>query len=320
MATYSLSIYSISINKRNKPADYEYLDCFDSGKSLLEMIDEMLLRWHVERHLYELQSVGSDDCRVSRIKQDGNGDFMHFRLDPCISGIIESGAYGTEESIIDHKTGDERYRKQKSDAPMVPFYFCFYIPRHSKRGYLVLERIGNNGIFTMLHSALIEEIGRQSTRNYVMKIEPFVVKAVLDGNINSVIQPNKVFLRGVRSAAFTTGVPMQGFVGDNSVDAEIVLSFRPSATDAVSRLFKSLLDRKDKRKLVVDNIECQDVAFQVKIGNRHRKVSICNLDNLGTNMDITRDIIIGQDGYPVFESLEKEACRLISFIKDASKV
>lgn len=320
MATYSLSIYSISINKRNKPADYEYLDCFDSGKSLPEMIDEMLLRWHVERHLYERQPVGSDDRRVSRIKQDSNGDFMHFRLDPCISGIIESGAYGTEESIMDYKTGDESYRKKKSDAPMVPFYFCFYIPRHSKRGYLVLERIGNNGIYTMLHNALIEDIGRQVTRNYVVKIEPFVVKAVLDGNINSMIRHDKVFLRGVKSAAFTAGVPMQGVVGDNNIDAEIVLSFRPSGAGAVRWLFKSLLDRKDKRKLVVDNIECQDVAFQVKIGDRYRKVSICNLDNLGTNMDITRDIAIGPDGYPVFESVEKEACRLISFIKDASEV
>lgn len=319
MATYSLSIYSISINKRNKPADYEYLDCFDNGKSLPEMIDRMFDHWHVERHLYERYSVGTEDNRVSRIKQDCNGGFMHFRMDPCISGIIESGAYGTEESIIDHKTGNERYHKKKGDAPMIPFYFCFYIPRHSKRGYLVLERIGNNGIFTMLHDVLCTEIGRQMSYGYVMKIEPFVVKSVLDDNISSMIGQRKVFLRGVKSTAFATGVPMQGLVGNNSIDAEIVLSFRPDGTDAVKRLFKSLYHREDKRRLVVDNIECQDVAFLVRIGDRDRKVSICKLNNLGTNLDITREIRIGPDGYPVFDSLEKEANRLISFIKDASE-
>lgn len=319
MATYSLSIYSISINKRNKPTDFEYLDSFDDGKNLPDMIDKMFSRWHVERHLYEQQSSATEDKRVSRIKQDGNGGFMHFRLDPCISGIIESGAYGTEESIINYKSGDERYQKKKDDAPMVPFYFCFYIPRHSKRGYLVLERISNNGIFSMLHDVLNKEIGRQLTYNYIMKIEPFVVKSVLDDNINSIIGQNKVFLRGVKSAAFATGVPMQGLVGSNNINAEIVLSFRPNGTDAVRNLFKSLLNREDKRRLVVDNIECQDVAFQVKIGDRERKVSICNLNNLGTNLDITQEIRIGPDGYPVFESLEKEANRLISFIKDAPK-
>lgn len=318
MATYSLSIYSISINKRNKPADYEYLDCFDGGKSLPEMIDQMFDRWHVERHLYERYSAGTVDNRVSRIKQDSNGGFMHFRMGPCISGIIESGAYGTEESIIDHKSGHERFRKTKGDAPMIPFYFCFYIPRHSKRGYLVLERIGNNGIFTMLHDVLSMELGLQMSYGYVMKIEPFVVQSVLDENISSMIGRSKVFLRGVKSAVFAAGVPMQGLVGNNSIDAEIVLSFRPNGTDAVRNLFKSLLSREDKRRLVVDNIECQDVAFQVRIGDRDRKVSICRLNNLGTNLDITREIRIGPDGYPVFESLEKEANRLISFIKDAS--
>lgn len=320
MAIYSLSIYSISINKRHKPEDYEYLDCFDGGKSLPEMIDKMFDRWHVERHLYEQPSFGAEDTRVSRIKQDGNGGFMHYRIGPCISGIIESGAYGTEESIIDHKTGNVRYQKKKDDAPMVPFYFCFYIPRHSRRGYLVLERIGNNGIFTMLRDVLIKEIGLQQTYSHVMKIEPFVVKSVLDDNISSMIGQNKVYLRGVKSTAFAAGVPMQGLVGQNSIDAEIVLSFRPGGTDAVRKLFKSLLGREDKRRLVVDNIECQDVAFQVKIGDRDRKVSICNLNNIGTNLDITREIRIGPDGYPVFESLEKEANRLISFIKDDPKV
>ena len=129
MATYSLSIYRITIYKHNKPLEHEYLDCFDDGKSLISIINGMLDRWHDERYLNDYSYDAFDDKRVSRIKRDENGGFMHFHVGPCISGIIESGAYGTEESIIDHKTGDERYRKRKNDAQMIPFLFLLLHPK-----------------------------------------------------------------------------------------------------------------------------------------------------------------------------------------------
>ncbi len=61
MAYFSLSIYSISINKRNKPEEHEFLDCFDEGKSLMDMIDNLFKGWHKGRHISEIFPVGSHD-------------------------------------------------------------------------------------------------------------------------------------------------------------------------------------------------------------------------------------------------------------------
>lgn len=321
MATYSLSIYRITINKHNRTDEYEYLDCFDDGKNLIDIINGMFNRWHLQRHLSKSLTYVADDKRVSRIKQDGKGGFIHYHVGPCVSGIIESGAYGTEESIINYKTGVVQYHKKKDDAPMVPFYFCFYIPRHSTYGYLVLERIGINGIFTMLSDAVKNEVGKLIAGRYVMKIEPFIIKPVLDKNLTLMSPPSKMFLKGVKSGAFAAGVPIQGMVNNNSVEAEIVLSIRDCRSSWFGEIFNTLVNRKNGEKLVVDNIECRDVAFQVMIDGRPRKVSVCDMSNLGTNMDITREVTTGADGYPVFKSIEKEANRLISYIKnDGEKV
>lgn len=319
MAYFSLSIYSISINRRNKPEEHEFLDCFDEGKSLMDMIDNLFKGWHKGRHISEKRPVDSEPNRVSRIRQEADGSFIHFRMDPCLSGIIESGAFGTEESIINHKTGDERYRKLKDDAAMVPFYFCFYIPRHSKRGYLVLERIGNNGIYTMLRNFLTKEVGNMLTGGYVLKIEPFIVKSVLNRNIDLMLNLSKVFLRGVKGSVFHAGIPLEGIAGSGSVEPEIVLSVKPQGQERVRNLILSLLNRNDKGRLVVDNVECRDVAFQVKIGGQLKKVSVCNLGSLGTSIDISDTVKRGPDGYPVFKSIEKEAHSLISFIDEASE-
>ena len=315
MATYSLSIYRITIYKHNKPHEHEYLDCFDDGKSLISIINGMLDRWHDERYLNDYSYDAFDDKRVSRIKRDENGGFMHFHVGPCISGIIESGAYGTEESIIDHKTGDERYRKKKDDAQMIPFYFCFYIPNHSTQGFLVLERIGSNGIFTMLRDAISHEVGKLLMEKHTLKIEPFIVKSVFENNLELISSPSKVFLKGVKSSAFAAGLPVQCMISNNFINAEIVLSIKDHRFNWIEETFNSLINRGNKETLVVDNIECQDVAFQVTIDGRQRKISICDMRNLGTSIDISKEVRFGSDGYPQFDGLEKEAGRLISYIK-----
>ena len=314
MATYSLSIYRITVNRRNEPDKLLPLDCLDNDVDLLSVIDGMLTRWHSDRYHHSTSQYNGPlrDRRVARIRQNTDGSFSHHRLGRYISGIVESGSYGTEESIINTDSGEVRHRKQKDEAQMVPFYFCFHIPANSKSGYLVLERIGNNGIFTMMSEAIGQEVMCKVSYRSVIKTEPFVIDDILNNNISSIINPRKVFLRGVKHSAFSGGLPLETLAG-NSVSAEIVLSVSPQHTSPIRSLLLDLIGRYRKRQpLVVDNIECSDVAFQVKIGNKTRKVSVARLDMLGTCMDVTYKVEIENDGYPSYESLHREACRLLS--------
>jgi len=72
-----------------------------------------------------------------------------------ISGIIESGEYGTEEEGIDINTGKSTFKKKKTEALLKPFYFQFYIPQNAIRAFLIVERIGVNGIMSILRNAIL---------------------------------------------------------------------------------------------------------------------------------------------------------------------
>lgn len=322
MATFSLSLYRISINRSNSPDELMTLDCFDNGLNIADIINRMLTVWHTSLHNSRNYSYGtsglSDSApRVSRIKQAPSGGFVHYRTGGYISGIIESGAYGTEQSIVDQKSGAESYRKMTDDAALVPFYFCFYFPRNSRFGYLLLERIGTDGIFTMLSDAIRCEVNKYISGRYTLKILPYMLDSIFDRNISSLIDPSKIFLRGVRSDVFKAGFPLASRTGDGYIETDIVLSMRGMKSVIALDILRDLIARRSKRqRLEVGGVECADVAFQVKIGDRKRTVSIARLENLGTNLDVTHEVTISEDGYPTYESLHREANRLISEIKD----
>lgn len=322
MATFSLSLYRISINRVNSPDELMTLDCFDNGLNIADIINSMLTVWHTSLHnsggySFGVGALSDSTPRVSRIKQSPSDGFVHYRAGGYISGIIESGAYGTEQSIVDQKSGAESYHKIKDDAALVPFYFCFYFPRNSRFGYLLLERIGNDGIFTMISDAIRSEVNKYISGRYTLKILPYMLDWVFDRNVNSLMDASKIFLRGVRSDVFKAGFPLASRTGDGYIETEVVLSMRGMKSVIALDILRDLIRRHSKRqRLEVDGVECADVAFQVKIGGRKRKVSIARLENLGTNLDVTHEVTVSHDGYPTYDSIHKEANRIISEIKN----
>ena len=156
MKNYSLSIYRISINKRLDKNDRVILSDYDYGNDLLSQLNEFFNTLKIEQFSNESSSIIKDDeeKKISRIFKNQDGIFELHKLSRYISGIIESGEFGTEENIIDSNTGQLKYRKKSIDAQMIPFFFMFNIPENSPYGYMVIERIGNIGIFSTLTKSI----------------------------------------------------------------------------------------------------------------------------------------------------------------------
>lgn len=148
MNTISLSVYCITLYKRFKNKDLENLSSFDHGKDFLSLVDQLFLSWKqdVELSLYNDEQAK----KVSRLRRIGDACWEYHRHTTFIDGIIESGEYGTQEDIIEIKTGRSKYVKKKEDASLRPFYFMFYHKPNTEECFLLVERIGQNGIVTVL--------------------------------------------------------------------------------------------------------------------------------------------------------------------------
>ena len=159
--SYSLAVYSITINTRWKKDEKQVLSDFNNGQDFLQYIDTMMSSWKQNLNRGDqYDPVNKDgnekEGNVFRLSRDHNGDYYLYRRGRYLSGILECGEYGTEEEGVDIDSGEVVFRKTSKHALLKPFYFMFYIPENSNIGFLILEKIGNNGIMTVLNNAIIK--------------------------------------------------------------------------------------------------------------------------------------------------------------------
>ena len=322
MKNYSLSIYRISINKRLDKNDRVILSDYDYGNDLLSQLNEFFNTLKIEQFSNESSSIIKDDeeKKISRIFKNQNGLFELHTLSRYISGIIESGEFGTEENIIDSNTGQLKYRKKSIDAQMIPFFFMFNIPENSPYGYMVIERIGNIGIFSTLTKSIQKFLAPLIQDNVVLKIEPFFIQEVMDRNLNVISEAKKVIIKGVRNKDLGIAKITDNLITDD-IQADIVYKAPRNGSIQIRSLLDKLKPSKNKKDLYTfPNIEYADIAFELKLGGKTKTISIGNINNLGTNLEITESITIGSNGYPTYKSILQEAQKLLSYIKDEKKL
>ena len=322
MRNYSLSIYRISINKRLNKDEKMYLSDYDNGKDLLAQVKEMLDIWKFENIKEDSPTIAKDEDekKISRILQNADGSFELHSLGRCISGIIESGEFGTEENIINSNTGELKYRKRAEDAQMIPFFFLFNIPEHSYYGYLIIERIRNVGIYSILTKAIQKHIERKIHANLVLKIEPFMIQEVFNRNLSVISEAKKVILKRVYSQKLNLSQIAENLVEGDDVQTDVVYRAPRNRFLQVKQWIDKLnASRNKKGGYTFQNIEYADVAFELKIGGKVKTVSIAKINGLGTNLEITDNVELGANGYPTYNSLKTEAQRLLSFIRDEDK-
>lgn len=309
MNSYSLSVYRITLNKHLKKDMLENLSNFDNGKDFLSLIDMMFLSWKKD----ENNNIVKDENakKVSRLKKDAQGNWIYHRHQTYIDGIIESGDYGTQESIIDIETGKPKYTKTPKDAALVPFYFMIYIVPNTPEGFLILERIGNIGILSVLDKAIRKVIGENTDDSLTLRIVPYVVPQLLKINLAAVGGAKRVILKGVRDNQFKDKITSQNFAGCRTEVSFIAP--KNKFIQEITNVIDSLKGKKPNESYKVNNVECLDVAFELDVNGSRRTISLAKMTNIGMNVDITRNVTIDGTGYPVYSSLLNEANVILSY-------
>lgn len=311
MNSISLSVYKITINKYLKKEGLENLSNFDNGKNLLCLINSMFLSWKNNK-VSNTVVKDENSKKVSRLKMDNNGEWIYHLHKTYIDGIIESGDYGTQEDIIDIETGKSKYTKTTTDASLVPFYFMLYIIPNAYEGYLILERIGNIGVLSVLDKEIKEYISKQISQRYTLTIEPYLIPQVLEMNLASAGGAKKVVLKGVNSNQFKDMVSSDEF-SECTTDVSFIAP-KNKFIRQVKSVIDSLKSKKDEAPYKVNNIECRDVAFELDINGSRRTITVAKMTSIGMNVDITGKVETNNTGYPTYQSLSKEAHEILSYL------
>jgi len=326
--TYSIALYSITIHKRYEKEKRFVLTDFVGGQDLYDIALEMLTSIKYEKEEEKekeklAEKKDSKEKRFFRIMKGKDGDILNVRR-PYLTGIIESGEYGTEENIVNVETG-ETGKKTKNDALLRPFYFMLYVPRGGKRAILLLERISNLGILTVFEKKLQETVSKKigdQEKEYTLSITPLLIDSVMKKHLANLGGAKKIILSQVKLADITASKISGGVVSDEEIGgAELVFSAPKNKDINVLAWLDMLRDRlslkkKNEKIFSGENIEYSNVKFAIEIGGALRTVSVQDIGKLGTYLDITDQVVLDSTNYPTFTSVDQQANILITDIKN----
>jgi len=291
-----LSAYTIRIEKnRSKqerekyPPQYCKLSSFDGHSDFRDVMKDFLkhLTVNITNDTYKTY------MKVIQTKIDGRN----------ICGVIESGIYGLSSNIRDVDTDSITYKKKKSDADVLPFYFLTYIPENTDEGILLLQRTGKYGIRSNF-GGFMDKYFSERYRGFTVEIntliqEDIIKKILYSGTIKR--------LRCVKYQA-----PVDGFDAldegheELPYNMEIVLSgSRIPVMGKIKNFFESKASVRSLIELRDFNFSYDTVKVEVEVNGSLRIFDLGRLHRARTYYDISEQVVLDADDHPTFSSIHE---------------
>ena len=332
--TYNIALYKIAIYPLRKPEDKLVLSDFLKGKDLKDILHEMLSSLcyvpvetpekdtEPDKGNETEEGTNVDDIKVDniekkyfRIIKKDDADVL-YEKGRCLSGIIESGEFGTEENIVNIKSGKTR-KKRVNDALLMPFYFMFQIPENSRVAYLLVERISNIGIYSLLEKRIIkaikEAIGIEAD-DFVVSISPLAIRRIMEKHVAQLGGAKKITLERIKSSDLSVSRATNGEISDDDIgNTQIVYTAKRNKMLSILNIFNKY---KDERPQIysVGEVKYADLKLEVLIGGSYHSLSMQDVGKLGTYIEITKDLKYDSTQYPTYESLHRAACNIFDEI------
>ena len=305
--THSLSIYRITANERRKSDNLRILSDL-GGKDLLTLTDQFLKAWLSDSKEVK---VANEIKRAYRISED------YAIRGRIIDGLIESGEYGQVMEVVNINDSQGKYTIKLDEVAFVPFYFMFFYPEDMTDGFLILQRIGSSGIYSMLSEEYIKYMGEELGGDDVIKISPFSIKDLLTQNMTLISKASSITVKRKDMALFSQ--LSKGLLDEEGVRSETKFYLPRNKYFDIGGWLQNRLDKKSGQpSAIADTTEINDadISVEVKMSNgKNRVLSLGKISNFGTNLPLKEDIKLNEKGYPELDSLREEAMQLVDHIK-----
>ncbi len=321
--SYALNLYSIRLQKRFDTKKEYILSDFGAKQDMLSIIENMFESWKFKGKMTQKsdgataekkQILKVDEDKVVKIQPNDDGSFSLTRIGRMLEGVIMYGESGTSEVVVNSNNGKYLYTKKKEDAPLKPFFFKFYIPENSVVGFLIVESMSSSGIATIIQRNLLNFYS-QKDNDAILKIQPIGISELADSAMEKSKGVKRITLRCISNASFN----VSKLAGDHVTNKDYTVDYVIKAKSVLfqKNLFDKLRSSRNAQSQFyeIDGQNFEDISVTMNIDGHERTLSVGQFSKLGTSMDITNKIVKGDDGYPTYDSINKQVMILISLIK-----
>lgn len=309
---HSLTIYKLSIAEQRKPDNKQILSDI-KGEDLLNVTeafirDKLVTQKGVEK--------SPSEQKVCRIGKDNSGVDQFYPIGRSIYGIIESGEFGQEKEVVNVDDGSSQYTIKKNEAPLTPFFFYFYIPEDKPYGFLVLQKSGNNGIFTILTSIYREYLINHFPDAYKLSINPFALPLLVDKNLSFISEAKTITVQN-KSTDLLDDIGL-GVLNTEGATSEVIFRLGKNKFFDIKEWLPKFLNKKASDSPEKIYYKEGDVSMEVKMPDGGmRRLNIAELSSIGTSITLDKNIELDTKGFPKFESVRIVASDLIEYIKSS---
>ena len=229
-----------------------------------------------------------------------------------VNGIVETGEYGYTADLFNVGTRTVSYQRIGTDAEMMPFYFLAHLPSHRDEGVILLQRRSNIGIRTTFLNDFAKYF-EESNNGVRVNVNPLVPPQLIEEYLQNGRLTNIRFIRfGLPSDladAYDTG-------GHEEIGGTAELVVRPKRGQSIPLVNKirDVLAGKIKIKEMVEltNHEYDNVKVEIDVMGSKKTLDLSDVMKMRTNVDITSDVRIKDDGHPEFDSIDTVAQNLMN--------
>ena len=304
MTAIGLDAYSIVV-RQLRDKETKLLGRFNERDGLAEAVHVILKKaQNYHHHLSMLGKVVTFDG-VSKATNS-------------ITGLAHAGDYGFSNKLIDIADGKTTYKKRKTDASMVPFFFEWYLPAKHRKGILLSQRIGQSGVRTALTTIISAEF-EKAFPGYKIEIRPLMPEAAIKALLKKATLHEVRFIQGI----IPSDIADRYNGTKKAQEGELEFIIRPKRKGYLNSGI--LLEYLSGQKVIGDLIEIEsfkpdNVKAEISIDNRRRVIDFGQLGRLRASFDISDEINIGSDGYGTMASLKSASSQLVDELAGQLKI
>ena len=288
----------VEFSENSTTADpYVFIHKFLSNENLKVVNDLSQRNWHVKDITY-----ASED----------NRNFF---------GTIRYGIYGFESDLVDTKTSEVVHNRALHHAEVIPLSFHVWSPTDANWAYICMQSFQGRSCVTVVQEVISEEFTKanEGYRLRFVKISPSdgEAKALFDHQVRE-IRLSKKHTPTDRADVYAGKVHLS--------TAKYQLSIQAQRNGTLGRLgdvkefFNTKKNLDGTGVIEFEGDQFDEVSAEVRVGRKTRIVGVIGYNNDAGVIDITNDVVFGDDGHPTCMSVYSESNSILIDIHSVLKL
>jgi hypothetical protein len=273
-----------------------------SDSALSEKLPQFITRFIGDRSTVKNLAELEMNWKLLEKSNDGTGNSR---------GIISYGRYGYAASLQDAKTGKENYKRKRSDSEVIELYYRIWSPDKERFAVAAFSSFSGKSCITLVFEDMKSEFEKRNS-GYLLKY-----RKLMPSGASAKIYAG----RPVKNLRLVTMKPPNDladslFRGKSQKTSKMSITIYSSRNNKLGD-FTDLIEglpADSSGVIQYDGIEFDQAVAMVKIGDGVHPVGVFGAHSDVGVVDITEDVVKDADGLPTYESVNKEASRILEAV------